>query len=52
MIFLCTAIALVSLICMTNWLFDFYLLPSGFNICNNGTTGGFVLAGFLVVCCG
>ena len=38
MIFLCTATALVSLITMSNWLFDFYLLPSGYNICNNGTT--------------
>jgi hypothetical protein len=47
LIFFCTSFAICSLITMSNWLFDYYLLNSSANICANGTTY-YILPGLII----
>ena len=47
LIFFCTSFAICSLITMCNWLFDYYLLNSSANICENGTTY-YILPGLII----
>jgi len=50
LVFFCTSFAVVSLVTLANWIFDYYMLPTKDNICNNSTTlyifPGLVIAGF------
>jgi len=38
LLFFCTSFAICSLITLANWLFDYYLLASSADVCNNSTT--------------
>lgn len=59
LVFFFTSICICSIVTLANWLFDYYLLPSSANICNNSTalfifpglviTGATFLVGFCLV---